>query len=165
MFFKKKTCFSNPNRYILKFGEDEVIGNVPIDIQIESHGANIYMKNQKQPKHDQSEQNPNMTSKSLVVRNLDADNIMFGSLTSYSRDSMKGLIYRRWNNRLKNLSFYSTFEREANEFGFLPKPLNKANSFCFVQILSQHCMLGSFQFQIGRCFTTVYACMHEEKST
>ena len=95
---------NNPQRGLL-----EVIGNnIPIDIQIKSHGAKFYIKNRLQPQDDQV-YNHLEHNKSQIVGRLAADDRMFGSLTSYTQDSLKALIYRRWNNRLKNLTSCSTW--------------------------------------------------------
>ena len=149
----------NPQKELL-----EVLGNnIPIDIQIESHGAKFYIKNRLQPQEDQVFillEN----SKTPIVRRLAADNKMFGSPISYSQDSMKELMYKRWNTRLKNLTFNSTFEVKAKESSILPKHLNKADTSRIVQILTQHSMLGSFQFHICRCFTPICTCMEDEES-
>ena len=94
------TCsLFHPKKEIL-----EVISNlVPIDIQIETHGAKFAIKVSQQSKDDRILRLFE-NSKSTITRKLLADSRTFGSLSSYSQDSMKKRVYRRWNNRLRNLN-------------------------------------------------------------
>ena len=46
-----------------------------------------------QPQNDLKVYNLLESSKSQIVRRLAADNRMYGSLTSYSQESLKGLVY------------------------------------------------------------------------
>ena len=104
-------------------------------------------------------------SKSTITRKLLADSRTFGSLSSYSQDSMKKVVYRRWDNRLRNLNISVNFGFQAKREGILPKHLSKAHTKRMVQLLTQHSVLFNFQFHIGRCFTPVCTCMLEEEST
>ena len=133
-------------------------------IRRKTHGAKFAIKVFQQSENDRMLRLFE-NSKTTNTRKLLADSRTFGSLSSYSQDSMKKIVYRRWNNRLRNLNLSDNFGFQAKREGILPKHLTKAHTKRMVQLLTQHSVLCNFQFHIGRCFTPVCTCMLEEEST
>ena len=94
------TCSTyNPKKELL-----ELIGNnVPIDIQIATHGAKFAIKVSQQNQNDRVYCLFN-NSNSPIIKKLIADSRRFGSPLYYSQESMKELTYRRWNDRIRILN-------------------------------------------------------------
>ena len=130
------TCSSyHPKKELL-----EVIGNlVPIDIQIETHGAKFAVKVFQQSEDDRILRL--FENSKTITRKLLADSRTFGSLSSYSQDSMKKIVYRRWNSRLRNFNLSDNFGFQAKREGILPKHLTKAHTKRMVQLLTEHSSL------------------------
>ena len=106
----------------------EMIGNnVPIDIQIATHGAKFAIKVSQQYQDDRVYCLFN-NSNSPIIKKLIADSRRFGSPLFYSQESMKELTYRRWNDRIRILNLSGNTGLKAKIERVLPKHLSKAHT-------------------------------------
>ena len=108
--------------------------NVPIDIQLATHGAKFAIKVSQQYQDERVYCLFN-NSKSPIIKKLVADSRRFGSPLYYSKESMKELTYRRWNDRFRNLNLSGNTGLKAKIEGVLPKQLSKAHTRRMVQLL------------------------------